>query len=192
MADLKISELTEKTAILDDDDLFVVVDTTVFPNTTKKIKGSGLHPLSGFMQYSHASSQISTSTVPTFTKVIVTSDIGSFANSIFTKLNTTDIQCDFAGRVRVTYSATAFNASSNDVGVATVILKNGSAVAGTLSYCVSKTAVTRSNSTSVEIVLPCAVNDTFSMGLANSAEGAGDDATISANEVLFKVEKYNV
>jgi len=42
MADAKISELTEKTDALVDTDLFVIVDSGVVPNTTKKIQASNV------------------------------------------------------------------------------------------------------------------------------------------------------
>lgn len=139
----------------------------------------------GYAQYTNGADRSTTVLKTTFTKLIVENDVNSFLNGFFTKINTTDIQTDFNGYVRIDVKAEIQNDSTNDRPGRIVIIKNGVEIPQTSARTTGKTNLDRHGSAATQIILPCAINDNFSVGFGNAE--SNDTITIRANQALITI-----
>ncbi len=145
----------------------------------------GLALPSGWMQYYNAANQSTTAQNNTFTKLNINTNLSSFANSLFSKPNATDIQTLFNGYVRVSFKVEA-QASANDRPFRAVIVKNGVEIPQTSTRQRTSTNANRYGSVSGDCILGCAVGDTFSLGFGNAESNV--TITIFAGQGLFTVQ----
>lgn len=141
----------------------------------------------GWAQYTNSALQDTTATNTAFTKVVIDTDKDSSLNSLFTKVNTTDIRAEFNGHVSVGYKSCLQNISTNDKSSRLVVIKNGAELSYTHATTIGKTNTDRHGSVSGEFIIPCAVNDVFSIGFSNG-EAITDTIRIEANSCVFRVE----
>jgi hypothetical protein len=188
----KVRNLTEITT-LSDTDLFYAVDFSE-ANGGRKITlanlktNIGLNSFKrGFLQYSNGST--ATNTTTTYADIDMTTDHGSFINSLFTKTSSTQFRCDYAGYVRLSYKVNAFP-NTNDRGVGVRITKNGTAQTFTTSESWGKADTLRSGSSSGTFIFACSINDYFTLQFANLE--AAVTATISSGDAVLLVESYLV
>jgi hypothetical protein len=140
----------------------------------------------GFLQYSNAVQQ---STGSIFSTLNLSTDLNSVPNSLFTKSSASNFTTNFEGYVKISYKVDAFP-DSNDRGVLIRVNKNSSAVPSSLSRLWGKSQIERSGTGTCSIILPCSINDVFSLQFA-SAE-SGHNSTVPASSAIFLIETYLV
>lgn len=138
-----------------------------------------------FLQYTNNTQY--TRTTATFTDVILDTDLSSFANSMLTKLSTTEFRTDFAGRIRVHYSVNGA-AAGNNRGYKAQVVKNGTLVTNTHRHAASSSTVSQSQIGHTQII-ECAVNDVFKL---QTASEDANTTTFAANESSLLVEVYSI
>jgi hypothetical protein len=140
---------------------------------------------SGWMQYTNSANNSTTALSPAFAELTIDTDFDSLPDSLFTKISSTRIRTNFDGYVRVSFKV-EIQTNTNDRPGRAVVVKNGSQLANTSARNLGKTNANRYHSVSGSFIIPCVVNDEFSLGFGN-AESA-DTATVFAGQGVFTVQ----
>lgn len=141
----------------------------------------------GFLQYRN--SALYTNSTTTFSALSLNTDVDSFANSLFTKVNTTDFRVDFTGYVEIHYHATPFT-DTNDRGVELTVTQNGTALERSKGRIVGKNQIERTVTLTMTFIVPCTNGDVFA--LAARATEAGPVVSINASLATMLVKAYRI
>lgn len=139
----------------------------------------------GYLQY--VNNGVLTTTSTTFVDVALATDIGSFPNSLFTKVDTSTFRADFTGRVRITLQATS-RTDTNDRATEFAVRLNATDLEYSKFQSTTKNTNTRQQSGSVSFILSVTNGDTIK---ARFRSPEGDTVNIQDQRCMMIVEVYN-
>lgn len=155
-----------------------------FMSASDKVKLDQL--AKAYLQYTNLVAQTNASA--TFQVITFATDLSSFPNSLFTKVNTSDFRADFTGRVRVHYSVYMYPAN-NGRGGNVRLTRNGTPLAGTTRLAQGNATVDRGNSVSMSRIITVSNGDIIRAEF-NSPETSLMTIPIEGASLLMEV--YNL